>query len=70
MRKLNTIFAELKFYENEYFEEGILRYRQAFYNFKLLMLNDIYKFFSQESEQQEKKVVMFDYKKFLFSFES
>lgn len=55
------------------FEEGILKYRQAFYNVKLLMLNDIYKYFSVDASAKKadnKKVVMFDYKKFLSSFES
>ncbi|CAK74876.1 unnamed protein product (macronuclear) [Paramecium tetraurelia] len=72
IRKMNTVFADLKFYENEIFEEGIMKYRQAFYNVKLLMLNDIYKYFSTDTSNQktEKKIVMFDYKKFLNSFES
>ncbi|CAD8131012.1 unnamed protein product [Paramecium sonneborni] len=71
IRKMNTVFADLKFYENEIFEEVIMKYRQAFYNFKLLMLNDIYKYFSTDTsnKKSEKKIVMFDYKKFLNSFE-
>ncbi|KRX07784.1 HAD-like domain [Pseudocohnilembus persalinus] len=44
--KINEEIAWLKFWEEDYFEMGVVKFRQAFYNFNLLLFHDLLHYFS------------------------
>ncbi|EAR97675.2 DENN (AEX-3) domain protein (macronuclear) [Tetrahymena thermophila SB210] len=54
IRKINLIIGDIKFYEEEYFSQAILRYKQFFYDFILLIFHDLFMYFSNEEHEKGK----------------
>ena len=80
---MNEVLSELKFWEEDYQEESVLKYKQHVYNFNLLMFHDLLHYFSQPSQTQRdrdkisqnnentkssKKIAYFNYKAYLENF--
>ncbi|KAL4472502.1 hypothetical protein ABPG74_018451 [Tetrahymena malaccensis] len=54
IRKINLIIGDIKFYEEEYFSQAILRYKQFFYDFILLVFHDLFNYFSNQEHEKSK----------------